>query len=121
MTEINEVDVDHAIFALGRFIDYRLAGGMQEDWLFPYMQAYLNLVARREGRESPDLHELRSQTTFDGPENPEEVNQWTPVWLPYGEKLLCHRRLHGIDQNTCDPDESQASESAAVAQALVSS
>jgi hypothetical protein len=101
IAEFDDVDVSNAMFALGRFIDYRLEEGMEESWLFPYMQSFLNLSYRV--LEPPDLHELRARTTFDGQENPEEVNQWSPAWLPYGEKLLCHRRLHGIDQSTFDP------------------
>ena len=119
IAEFHIEDVDHAIFALGRFIDYRLSEGMQEDWLFNYQQAYLNLLARRQGLEPPDLHELRARTTFDGPEDPAVVSRWSPAWLPYGEKLRLHRLSLDSCQSTPGPDELSTAEP--VAPALVSS
>lgn len=88
-------DLALAVFGLGVFIQYRLDDGMEEEVLYPFMQAYLNLTARREGRECHDLHELRSQTVVVGPEEQEAIRQWWPSWLPDGEKLRYHRQSLG--------------------------
>lgn len=89
-----------AIFALGRFIDYRLEEGMSRKELAPFMQAYLNLEAEAEDRQPHDLHALQSQTTTATPEELREALTFSPAWLPDGEKLRHIRRFRDNERCT---------------------
>lgn len=88
---MRDTDVALAIFALGRFIDYRLAEGMDEGDLVEFKQAYLNLSAHAQGREPPNLHELQAQKVVLSPEDEVLLREVTPTWLPVAEK--CALRL----------------------------
>ena len=94
----------YALFALGRFVDYRISDGMSEDAVHPFMQAYLDLEATLDGREPPCLRELQSQTVVVPPALMPETQTITPAWLPDGEKLRHIRRAHGMTQCTAAPD-----------------
>ena len=84
-------DIGYAIFALGRFIDYRLDDGMAEEQLHAFMQAYLNLSYHQEGLLAPDSHELQSRKVDALHSHEQEMATMTPSWLPHYEKLrLCH-------------------------------
>jgi hypothetical protein len=117
----DDVDVSNALFALGRFIDYRLEEGMQEDWLHPYMQSYLNLHYRFRGQASPDLHELRARKVDVGPAQQAFLSVMTPAWLPVAEKLRHHHPELDSGPSTCGQGSEGVSESPAAAPALVSS
>ena len=75
----------YALFALGRFVDYRISDGMSEDAVHPFMQAYLDLEATLDGREPPCLRELQSQTVVVPPALMPETQTITPAWLPDGK------------------------------------
>lgn len=121
ITHPDNEDIGHAIFALGRFIDYRLEEGMEEEWLLPYMQSYLNLSYRSRGLALPDLQELRAREVVVGPAEQAFLSVMTPAWLPVAEKLLHHHPEFDSGPYTSDLDESQAVESGAAAPALASS
>lgn len=93
-----------AIFAIGRFIQYRLDDGMNPKELEPFMQAYLNLEAEAEDRQPHDLHALQSQTITATPEEQREALTISPAWLPDGEKLRHIHRFHDNDLCTTAPD-----------------
>lgn len=101
---VGREQLGYAMFALGRFVDYRLSEGMSEDVLRGFMQAYLTLEAAIEGRESPDLRELQSQTVAVPPDLTQAVQTITPVWLPVGEKLRHIHRAHSMSQCSNAPD-----------------
>ena len=104
---VGREQLGYAMFALGRFIDYRLSEGMSESVLHGFMQAYLTLEAAIEGRESPGLRELQSQTVAVPPDLTQAVQTITPAWLPDGEKL---RHIHrALDTSQCtNPPDAQA-------------
>lgn len=104
MREFKESDVGIALFALGRFIDYRLEEGMNRADLEPWMQAYLNLEATLEGREPHALHALQAQTVAASPAERVGMNQWGPSWLPDCEKLRLHRKSLETCRYSGDPD-----------------
>lgn len=86
-TRINDKDLAYAIFALGRFIEYRLGDGMSEEAIKPFVQSYLNLTARRDCREPLSYDALESQKVIDAPVDQEAIHQWWALWLSGGEKL----------------------------------
>ena len=92
-TKSERADDVMALFALGRFIDYRLEEGMDEQLLKPFMQAYFNLQARIRGQAAPDLDELRSRAVADTPELQAARLQVSPNWLPDCEKLEVYRPI----------------------------
>jgi hypothetical protein len=101
---VDRVDLSHAIFGLGRYIQYSLEAGMDERDLHSSMQAYLNLAAAEEGLEPPCYQTLLAQKVDVSPEIRELMNQWTPTWLPDGEKLRLVRRSRDSGLNMSCPD-----------------
>ena len=101
---MRKIDIAHALFALGRFIDYRIKEGMAEDNLYPFMQTYLNISAETEGLECQELHTVQSREVVESPESLEAQNQWGPTWLPLAEKLRLHRREQGKNHGNSDLD-----------------
>lgn len=98
---MKDCDMALALFALGRFIDYRREEGMADADLRPFMQAYLNLSYRAEGLEPPDLDALRSRTVVVAPWQRPLLDQMTPDWLPDGERLRILQRQAGIGSAPC--------------------
>lgn len=104
----SQADLARSVFALGRFIDYRLFEGMSLEDLQPFMQSYINLSDRLEGRQPRSLHELLSQKAIDAPDLPQAIRQVGPAWLPDGEKQRLYRLAPRNDQNTNGLHESKA-------------
>jgi len=93
-------DIELAVFALGRFVQYRLDEGMDAANLEDFMQAYLNLTASLDGREPLDLHELPSRIEAAGlTAQPEDPPAW-PSWLIGHERLRGHLRAQHSARNT---------------------
>lgn len=92
LENISREELSYALIGLGFFIDYRGEEGMEDSILKPYMQTYLNLMARLQGRDDPDLDELRSRAVPDTPELRAACRQVLPRWLPRCEKLRVYRQ-----------------------------
>ncbi len=99
---IKKEDKAYALFALGRFIDYRIGEGMAEKNLYPFMQSYLNISAETEGLECQELHTLRSREVLESPESLAAQSQLGPTWLPLAEKLRLYRREQGKNHGNSD-------------------
>lgn len=92
-----------AIFALGRFIDYRLEEGMAAEHLADYQQAWLNLTARRDGRPAALLADLARAKVDPTPQERAGLAQFCyPAWLPEAERLrqLRERYPSGLPADT---------------------
>lgn len=90
---VNHHDVAYAVFGLGAFIDYRRDDGMQDEDLYSFMEAYLNLQAVLLGRARPDHSSLRSRIASAGQTlSLDQASQVSPSWLPDDEK----RRVLGL-------------------------
>lgn len=79
-------DAAHAVFALGRFIQYRLDEGMDPTVLVGYMQAYENITAEAEGRLPITVPADAAHIGAGGADN-YAVNGW-PEWLVDHQMLL---------------------------------
>lgn len=91
---MNDIDAAHAVFALGRFVQYRLDEGMDPSELVGYMQAYENIAAAMERRQPITLPEDAAHIGA-APDALYAVHGW-PGWLV--DHGLLVTRLQGGDQ-----------------------
>lgn len=89
-----------ALFALGRFVQYRLDEGMSEAMVAPFKQAYLTLREALTGLPSPDLASLPFQTTTDQPAPSQASRPDWPEWLRGLESPSPFRPPHDSDPCT---------------------
>ena len=90
--QVAALDVDRAIFGLGRFIEYRQDQGMPDCDLIDYMQTYLNLTADLWGLERRSYAELLAQKVVVSPAIRAFLDRCTPRWLPDGERYRLYLR-----------------------------
>jgi hypothetical protein len=89
-----ECEIVLAVFALGRFIDYRIEEGMAHEDLKEFKQAWLSMKARHRGEPPPLLQDLieNSRTLVLTPQERACVDHVDPAWLPDAERLNVLRR-----------------------------
>lgn len=91
------------LFALGRFIDYRLKDGMGEQHTRDFKQTYLNLSAELAGKSPLALSDLEFQTEAVEPTPQYPVDQYQPYWLSAGDKQRLRLSLPRIHPEPADP------------------
>lgn len=93
---VTQLQLAYAVFALGRFIDYRLAEGMKREYLIEFMETYFQLLGQLEGREYLVDREQLSREVIAWQDLPPEIQMISPSWLPDDEKQTVHRRARSI-------------------------